>query len=434
MYLTKVLKHNIVKETFIYTATDMIGKAMAFLLLPVVSYYMPPAELGIASNFTVLAQLVILLAGSAIVNSLPYFFYEQDKNENKLLVSNLLLLCIITCLVLAILILLLGDLVIEYLQLSIKIQLLSIIFVLGNLLSQMNLVLLRLENRAKHFACLQILQILLHTLMVVLFVIILRGGGVGKIYAEVLVFALMGFVHLVILCRKGYLKNQIEKRWIKKLLIFGLPLMPHSVSFWLKGGMDKVFITSLCGLQFNGLYSMSISISSLYTMLVNSFFGAYTPYLQKKLSELKDNCWNEKIFIVRQTYLLYFLFSIIGILTVLGSWGIFEYVLDKKYLQGFVYMPFIILANFIYSFYHFTVQYIFKVKKTLVMGIITFTGSLFQMLLSYYMIKFYGVMGAVYSMVIGNAIVTICITLYSNKVYPMPWLSFINKDTHNSFI
>jgi O-antigen/teichoic acid export membrane protein len=56
------------------------------------------------------------------------------------------------------------------------------------------------------------------------------------------------------------------------------------------------------------------------------------------------------------------------------------------------------------------------------MGIITFTGSLTQMLLSYVLIKEYGVIGAVYSLVIGNTLITIGISVYSNMVYRMPWL------------
>ncbi len=86
------------------------------------------------------------------------------------------------------------------------------------------------------------------------------------------------------------------------------------------------------------------------------------------------------------------------------------------------YIPLIILANFIYTFYNFTIEFIYKVKKTMVMGLITFTGSLIQMFLSYILIKEYGVMGAVYSLVIGNSLITIGISVYSNMVYRMPWL------------
>lgn len=423
-----IFKKNIFKETIVYTATDIVGKAMGFILLPVVSYYMSPEELGIATNFAVIAQLVLLLAGLALVNSLPYFFYEQDRAENNLLVSNLLMLCTALCGILAITILFCHQYVYDYLQLDLRIQLLSIFFVLGNLVSQTNLVLLRLENKAKHFAYLQIVQIILHALLVLLFVVIMRGGGVGKIYAEVLVFSVIGLLHLFILYRKGYLKAQFEIRWGKALLKFGMPLLPHSVSFWLKGGMDKVFITTYCGLLFNGLYSMALSVSSIFTMLVNSFFSAYTPYLQKLLSQTKqEKLPNVKCKIVRQTYLLCLSFFFIALLALGGSWVIFEYIIDDKYRSAFDFMPPIILANYVYLIYNFTIQYIYKVKKTFVMGIITFTGSIVQMLLSYWLIQKYGAIGAAYSFLIGNVIISIGIAAYSYIVFPMPWLSFLKK-------
>lgn len=411
------------KETFVYTVTDVIGKAMSFVLLPIVSFYMTPDELGIATNFTVITTLVSLFAGLAVVNSLPYFFYEQEKNENTLMVSNLLLLCSLLCVVLAVIISLSHQLVYHYLQLPLLAQLLGVVYVVGMLVSQVSLILMRLENKTHEFARIQVFQIIFHAIAVLFFVITLRGGGLGKIYAETIVFVVMGIIHMVIIIKKGYLKIHLSSEWIKKLLKFGVPLLPHSVSFWLKSGLDKVFITTYCGLHFNGLYSMAISISAVYTMLVQSFFNAYTPHLQKQLSSFDDGGEHEgeKIKIVKQTYLLFALFGIVGLFAVAVSWVIFNYLIDNKYLPAMGYMPLIILANFIYTFYIFTVQYIYKVKKTLVMGIITFSGSVIQMLLSYWLIGTVGVMGAVYSLLIGNVLITVGISIYSNHVYIMPW-------------
>lgn len=417
------LHKTLVKETFVYTLTDVIGKAMSFILLPIVSYFLPPSELGIATNFTVLTTLIILLAGLAIVNSIPYFFYEQNKEENVSLISNLLMLCLGLCVVVGGLASCFSQLIFEYLQLSLHIQLLGVVFVIGSLISSINLILLRLENKPKQFAVLQILQIILHAAFVILFVIVLRGGGEGKIYAEVLVFSIIGMIHLVMMLKKGYISLRFQVQWIKRLLRFGLPLLPHSISFWLKSGMDKVFITTYCGLQFNGLYSMAISVSSVYTMLIQSFFNAYTPYLQKRLAGFDGGqCYEEKRNIVKQIYLIYALFGVVGMMAIAVCWVIFHYMIDSKYLPAMAYIPLIILANFIYTFYNFTIEFIYKVKKTLVMGIITFTGSLIQMLLSYVLIKEYGVMGAVYSLLIGNTLITIGISVYSNMVYRMPWL------------
>lgn len=416
------LHKSLVKETFVYTLTDAIGKAMSFILLPIVSYYLSPSELGIATNFTVLTTLIILLAGLAIVNSIPYFFYEQDKSENICLISNLMILCIGSSLIIGAIAVCFYQQIFDYLQIDIHIQLLGVVFVVASLISNINLSLLRMENNSKHFAILQILQIVLHTLFVVLFVIVLKGGGIGKIYAEVMVFCVVGAIHLTMLLKKGYVKFHLQMAWIRKLLHFGLPLLPHSVSFWLKSGMDKVFITTYCGLQFNGLYSMAISVSSVYTMLMQSFFNAYTPYLQKRLASFNGSLFFvEKISIVKQIYLIYALFGVVGCIAIAVSWIIFHYFIDLKYLPAMSYIPLIILANFIYTFYNFTIEFIYKVKKTFVMGIITFTCSLIQMFLSYMLIKSYGVMGAVYSLLIGNTLITLSISIYSNMVYRMPW-------------
>ena len=421
-----LLHKSLVKETFVYTLTDVVGKAMSFILLPIVSYFLPPSELGIATNFTVLTTLIILLAGLAIVNSIPYFFYEQDREENVSLISNLLMLCLGLSLLVGVIAACFSQQVYDHLQLDFHIQMLGVVFVVASIISNINLTLLRLENNPKHFAILQILQIVLHAVFVVLFVIVLRGGGAGKIYAEVMVFCVVGLIHLTMLLKKGYVRLNLQMAWMRKLLHFGLPLLPHSISFWLKSGMDKVFITTYCGLQFNGLYSMAISVSSVYTMLMQSFFNAYTPYLQKRLVR-SEECGvrseeGEKRAIVKQVYLIYALFGVVGFFAIAVSWVIFHYLIDSKYLPAMAYIPLIILANFIYTFYNFTIEFIYKVKKTMMMGLITFTGSLIQMFLSYILIKEYGVMGAVYSLVIGNSLITIGISVYSNMVYRMPWL------------
>ena len=209
---------------------------------------------------------------------------------------------------------------------------------------------------------------------------------------------------------------------------FGLPLMPHSISFWFKSGADKVFITNFAGLAANGIYSMAMSISSLYTLVSNAFFNAYIPTLQKKLSNMTpDNERDEKIRIVKTTYLMIGLFFLVSLCSVLGAWIILKFMVAEKYEQAFEFIPGVILSLYIYVVYTFAVQFVYKMKKTLVLGIITFTGSLVQMILSYYFVKYSGPMGAVSSSIVGSLLVSLAIFYYSNKIYPMPWLYFWSK-------
>ena len=212
------------------------------------------------------------------------------------------------------------------------------------------------------------------------------------------------------------------------LIKFGLPLLPHSLSFWLKSGTDKIFITNFAGLYQNGLYSMALTINSIYSMFSNAFFQAYTPYLQKKLTNMtSETVHNDKRKIIKLSYLLIFILAIVAIFTIFCGYLILNFVVDPKYKESFIFVPYLIAGLWIYNVYQFSIQFIYKQKKTLIMGFITFTGALIQMLLSYILIKTYGAIGAAYSTIIGSLIISFGIFIYSNKVYPMPWLKVLKR-------
>lgn len=149
-------------NALIYILSDGITKALSFLILPFVSFYLIPEQLGIAANFDVLQSILMLLAGQAIVNALPYFYYDRSREEIGLLVSNLLFIIIAVNLCFLIIILLIYGLIDEYLHIGLFLQLLTLISVIANLLLSINLILYRLEEKPFVFLKLQLLQSLIY--------------------------------------------------------------------------------------------------------------------------------------------------------------------------------------------------------------------------------------------------------------------------------
>ena len=133
------------------------------------------------------------------------------------------------------------------------------------------MVLFRLEDKPYRFAKLQIIQTLLNISLVVLLVIILRWGAVGKICATVFSLVIMALFHLYLLIKRRYIVRILDKVSLKVLLKFGIPLLPHSLSFWIKSGMDKVLLTNFCGLSINGLYSMAMSLGAIFSIFTTAF-------------------------------------------------------------------------------------------------------------------------------------------------------------------
>ena len=71
-----------------------------------------------------------------------------------------------------------------------------------------------------------------------------------------------------------------------------------------------------------------------------------------------------------------------------------------------------------------TIQYPYSVKKTMGLGAITFSCSLLQLLATYICVSNFGKDGIKISIIIGSVVTCLGVWIYSNKVYPMPWLTF----------
>lgn len=424
MHLKDLFKLPLFKNTVIYTLTDGISKAISFLLLPFVSYYIIPEQMGVVANYDVLQSIICLIAGQAVVNAIPYFYYERSQRKIASLVSNLLLLVLIISVSLSGLILLIHPIVTTHLQLTIGLQLLTIVSSICSLLISTNLVLLRLEDKPYTFAKLQILQVTVSVALVIILVIVEKMEAIGKIYASVISLSAMGLLHAILLHKRNYIVFRKNNRDIKDLLKFGIPLLPHSLSFWLKSGMDKILLTSFCGLAANGLYSMAMSFGAVYSIFNTAFNNAYVPYLQKRISLISpDNRITEEFKITRLTYKVYLLFVILYFVAVLFCWIAINYILSDKYKPSFEYIPWIMLSLTILAFYSLVVEFIYTKKKTVGLGIITFSCSIAQFILTYMFVSTLGSTGIKYSLVIGALLTTLSVWYYSNKVYPLPWFS-----------
>jgi len=205
-------------------------------------------------------------------------------------------------------------------------------------------------------------------------------------------------------------------------LSYCLPLLPHGLSIWVRSGVDRIYLTHFFGESETGLYATGFQFALLISFVTLSFNNAYVPYLYKNLS-LEDQTqliiFKKKI--VRFTYLYLFGLVLFCLLMIGVSLFIIQYFLSKNYIDAQKYIPGIMVSQVFQGMYLMVVNYIFYTKKTKELAIITFSCSIFQVIASYFFIKYLGGMGAVYSTILVSFIICISVWWYSNKVYPMPW-------------
>jgi O-antigen/teichoic acid export membrane protein len=420
------IKNSLIQRMVLYAFSDGISKAIPFMIFPLVASYLTAEEFGYVANFNVLTQLLLAFV---VINSHTFLgidFYKSDENQRSDLIKKIVSFLIINTGIIFCLVFIFSDFIKSYLVVDKIWQFGAVLWAFGMALTYVYQAYLRLNDSTKVFASFQISQAIFSAGLTFLLVVVFKFGLEGRLYSLLVSVLLFGVLGLIYLIKKASLSLNNFIFNLKPLYLFGLPLLPHTISFWIKGGIDKIYITKFISLSSTGIYAFSETFMIVFSMFSLAFFSAYTPHLYKTLSLITESdspLLKEKI--VKETSWFMFFFII---LLLLGYFAIRYFILFKfqeKYGESLSYLHYMILSVFISVLYSISSSYLFYFKKTKILGVINFLGSVIHTIVNYFVIQYYGVYGMVITNLIMLSTTTAIIAHLSQKYFPMPWSKLI---------
>lgn len=416
--IQKIMQSILFKNTFIYVLTEIINKAVPFLLLPILTVYLSPSDYGIVATYGAFTAILGVFIHLSLVGAVNVNFFKFSKEDLKIYIANVLLIIFVSALIIFSLIYLFQD------QLSLKLEIPNIwLFVglfitLAQFLTTLNLGLWQAEQQSRSFGIYQITLMLTNTSIVLILVIGFGMGWKGQLIGQAIATVLFALLSFRFIYRRGYLQFTYNKGYIKDALKFGVPLIPHALSGWFRTGVDRIFLTTFIGSSATGLYSVGYQFGFIIGIIAAAFNQAYSPYLYRKLNNIT---LNDKLKLVKFTY-AYFVGILLfaGIISLIMPWVIIHF-LNERYLDSKEIVPWVAFGYAFQGMYFMVVNYIFYVKRTYGLAAITFFGGLIHVALCYLLIKEIGSIGAAQATTISFFITFILVWLLSSKLYPMPW-------------
>lgn len=423
--LKKLVAHPLLKSSLIYTLCDAINKAVPFLILPILSYYLTPGDYGIVANFTILLSIVTILVGLSVEGVIGVNYYRISKEELGKYIFNALVLILGSTSIVLISSFFLEEQIYASFKIPYTYILLLIAMAVATTLTAINLALWRLEEKPMSFGIYQITQTVLNIAISLFLVINMHLGWIGRVQGMLTASFIFGAYSFYLLLNRGYLNIKLDKQIRLAILAFGLPLIPHSLSIWVRSGIDRVFITNMYDEEATGLYATGFMFGTLVSFLILAFNNAFVPYLYKSLSELDPVVLEEnKKRLKKITYFGIGALFVVSILFYGISVLILENLFSVQYIDSKEYIFWAIISQMFQGFYLFFVNYIFFMKKTKSLALITFSCALIQVVLSYFFIKELGPLGGAYSTVIVSFLNFCAVAAFSNRIYKMNWFSY----------
>ena len=280
---------------------------------------------------------------------------------------------------------------------------------------------LRVEEKSVQYTIIKIGRFILELVLNIVFVIYLRLGVKGILYANLIA----AVINLLILIpyQFGYLKGKFDFVSLKDLLKFGLPMIPNSIAFLIVEMSDRYLMPRLLNKEILGTYHANYKFGTLMLLVVQAFRTAWQPFFLNiaKNKDAKD------VYARVMTY-----YVLAASFVVLGGGLLVEYVvqipvapsktlLGQEYWSGVIIIPLILLSYMLYGVYVNLTVGIFIEHKSHLMIVFTGLAALVNIGTNFYLMPNFGMMGAAVATVLAYLVMVISIYIANHKIYPVKY-------------
>ena len=410
------------KNSVIFILFEVLNKGIPFLLLPIITGYLSPEDFGLYASFTTFTAFIGIFIGLSAQGSIQANYFRLSKEKISIYIYNVLIVLLVALVISFIILIFLNEIISENLNISFEWQVLALIVAFSQFITLINLALWVIEQKPKIYGAYQLLQSITMASLTLTLIIGYDYNWQGQVISYSINTILFACGSLLILYKNGYFQLKIQKLYIIDFLKFGIPLVPHQLGSWIQGQGDKILIMALFGSSATGLFSVGQQVGMIMSVVIISLNKALTPALYRMLNNELN--FTNKCEIVKRTYYLFLGIILFGLLLCVGMKLVYPFILGAKF-QSSLNITQLIIISFIFSgMYYAVVGYIFYFKKTARLARITISISVFHLILTYFLLQNYGIIGSAYALITSFCFHFLAVWHLSNKIYPMPWFSF----------
>lgn len=419
--LNSSTKH-LTKETSVYGAGALINQLIPFLLLPILTRYLSPQEYGIIAIFIVSTSIAVNFVGLNLSAAIQRLYVDYPKEEIcKYIGTAVFIVCVISITFWG---LSFGSKsVISQLTNIPPFWIPAIIFVaFFQVIISILQVIWRMERRPKSFVSFQVLLTITNLGISILLVVWLLWHWQGRLLGIIISTTLYGTLGLFILYRKGYLKFHFNSYHAKAMLLFSLPLIPHTLSTWVMNASDRLFIANMVDAGAVGLYSVGYALGQIIQLLQHAFSQAWVPYL---FQELKKEQEGIKIQIVKFIYFHHIAITILALFLHFVTPYILNILVGKNFQGASQFVFWVAAAYAVNGMYRMVIPFLNYAHKTHLVPIGSTIAAVANLLLNYFLIILNGPIGAAQATFISFLILYILTFYFCYRSYKMPWLFWL---------
>lgn len=421
------LRSKLFSNAGIYLAANILNAGIPFLLLPILTRVLTPADYGTVAMFGIVLSVFGAFTGLSVHGAIGVRYFQLEKKELAVYVGACVGILIISTSIIFILVALFGVVLVEVTGVPLDWLLVAVVLSSFQFVGNILLSLWQVSGEAKKYGAFQIAQSLLNATISLVLILVVGMAWEGRVLGQTVAVMMFGVVALWWLYKEDLLV--LSSSWRSHsmdALKFGVPLIPHVIGGLLIIAADRFIIVSMLDVSQAGIYMVALQVGQALGLVTVSFNNAYAPWLMKNLSNPTEAL---RITIVRGTYLYFVIVfmaaTVFGLLVPL----FLDYLVGESFRAAGELVIYIALGFAFGGCYYMVTNYVFFESKTKILAFVTFVSGMVNIPLMFIFVEHNGIAGAGQAFMLTHALMFVGTWWLAQKVHPMPWLKALRSTT-----
>ncbi len=406
-------------DSFAYGLSGILSRMMSFLIFPFVSQVLGPTEygvIGLVGNLINFLMILFLLGTDAGV--MRWYFDSNDEESKKVVINTWFWPYLVLSTILSLLVFaaapLLSPYIVKEIDITVYLRMVALTLPLFCFQLLCN-TLIRLQRKPLLALLYNVPTSILYIILNYYFIVYQKWGLDGFYASYFIYFTLNSALGIAIVYK------QLSPKWFrlalyKDIFRFSLPMVPANISIWIVGLSGGYFVQYYFTTADAGIYQIGLILAAAISLATNAFGFAWQPFA---LSIHKDP--EAKHTYARALMLFTAVTSILQLLLLLFSRDLLVLISRPEFAD----------SSWVASAYSLT--YIFQgltsifviglniVKTNADYGIISVASALLTLVLSFFLIPYFGIYGAVACAVVPKLLSVAFILRQAQRSYPIPY-------------
>jgi O-antigen/teichoic acid export membrane protein len=388
-----VRRSSLARSSSAFVAGAFLQRVVPFLMLPILTRYLTPAEFGVATMFLVAVNVIDPVMGLSSTSAVSRQYFERDRIDFPTYVGNCLYLFAGTVAFTALAIPIAGVRLSTMLSIPPRWMWAALSVSAGKYLITLTLTLWQVQKRPRPYVIFSVSQATATFAFALGLIIAFGLGWRGRVIGEVMSVTAFAF-GAILLLRASRVQLVVNRAYLHHAAAFGLGIVPHLYGSLMLAASDRVLLAKLTTVDIVGEYAVGAQIAQILAVLVSAFNLAWMPwYFERLKSDLPED--RARIRTVTRVYSVGVIAAAF-VLTLVAK-VFLAVIVGPKFHGSEQYVLWLSLGAAFGGMYTMAVNRIFYSGKTYLIPVATLSSGAVGLGLNYVLIRRLGPIGSAMS-------------------------------------